>query len=98
MDNLRRARFKSGAIPQSDALLRALPDIRARITAAYRERDAFVGAFIEDRRRVLTGAQPGVDFRVVRGAGHWLIYEAAGAVNAVMQSFLGPAGGDSYDR
>jgi hypothetical protein len=43
------------------------------------------------------GAQPGADFRVVPRAGHWLIYEAAGEVNVVVQSFLGLEGRGSYD-
>ena len=34
MENLRRARFRSGTIPVSDVLLRALPGIRARIINA----------------------------------------------------------------
>jgi pimeloyl-ACP methyl ester carboxylesterase len=91
-DNVRRARFKSGTIPQSDALERALPDIRAPITAVYGGRDAFVGGFVEDRRRVLASAQPGLDFRVIPGAGHWLVYEASDEVNVTIAGVLHAAG------
>ncbi len=35
MENIRRARFKSAAIPGSDVLLKALPAIQARITGIW---------------------------------------------------------------
>jgi 2-hydroxy-6-oxonona-2,4-dienedioate hydrolase len=90
-DNIRRARFKSGTIPQSDALLRALPDIRARIAAVYGGGDAFVGPYVDARRRALASAQPDVDFRVIPGAGHWVVYEAADEVNTMVADMLRPA-------
>ena len=94
IENLRRARFKSGSIPASDVLLRALPAIQARITGIWGSRDAFVGPHLEDRRRLLASVQPDLDFRTVDGAGHWVIYEAADQVNAALLDMLmegGPA-------
>ena len=44
IENLRLARFKSGTIPDSDVLLRALPAIRARITGIYGGCDAIAGS------------------------------------------------------
>ncbi len=41
IDNVRRARFKSGTIPVSDVLLRALPAVRARLAGIWGGRDAF---------------------------------------------------------
>lgn len=87
-ENLRRARFKSGAIPVSDALLRALPSIRARMTGIWGGRDAFVGPYVEERRQLLASFQPDLDFRVIEGAGHWVVYEAADQVNAVLVDML----------
>jgi pimeloyl-ACP methyl ester carboxylesterase len=88
MQNNRQARFKSGAIPASDVLLRALPGIRARIGGIWGERDAFASSNLEDRRRILAAVQPDLDFRVVQGAGHWAIYEAAERVNADLMEML----------
>jgi pimeloyl-ACP methyl ester carboxylesterase len=88
-ENLRRARFRSGAIPTSDVLLRVLPAIRARLGGIWGSRDAFAAPFIEERRRTLAAVQPGVDFRVIEGAGHWAIYEAAAQVNAALLELLG---------
>lgn len=88
MANLQRARFKSGTIPQSDVLRRALPAIRARIAGIWGERDAFVGARLDDCRRVLASAQGDLDWRVIEGAGHWMTYEAAEQVNAALVELL----------
>jgi pimeloyl-ACP methyl ester carboxylesterase len=88
MENVRRTRFKSGGIPASDVLLRALPSIEARIGGIWGSRDAFVGAGLHDRRRILASFQRDLDFRVVEGAGHWVPYEAAEAVNAALLDML----------
>ncbi len=88
MSNVRRARFRSGQIPASDALLRALPAVRARIAGIWGSRDAFAFSDIEARRRVLARFQPGFDFRVIEGAGHWVPYEASAEVNAALLDIL----------
>lgn len=92
MDNLRRARFRSGSIPTSDALQRALPSVRARITGIWGSRDAFVGPYLEDRRRLLASFERALDFRVIEGAGHWTTYEAAHDVNAILLDMLRESG------
>jgi len=88
IENVRRARFKSGSIPASDALLQALPGIRSRITGIWGGRDAFVGSAVEDRRRILASVQPDLDFRVIHGAGHWVPYEASDEVNAALLEMI----------
>jgi 2-hydroxy-6-oxonona-2,4-dienedioate hydrolase len=89
IDNLRRTRFKSGDIPQSDTLLKALPAIQARITGIWGRHDAFAGPNLEECRRILASAQQDLDFRVIEGAGHWTPYEAADQVNAILCDMLG---------
>ena len=88
IDNLRRTRFRSGDIPESDVLLKALPTIQARITSICGSLDAFTGPHLEDCRRILALAQPDLDFRVIEGAGHWTPYEAADQVNAILFDML----------
>jgi pimeloyl-ACP methyl ester carboxylesterase len=88
MENLRRARFKSGSIPTSDALRRALPSVEARIAGVWGSRDAFVGPYLDDRRRLLASFERALDFRVIEGAGHWVTYEAADEVNAALLDML----------
>jgi 2-hydroxy-6-oxonona-2,4-dienedioate hydrolase len=88
MENVRRARFRSGSIPSSDVLLQALPAIRARITGIWGRDDAFAASHIEDRRHVLAAVQQDLDFRVIEGAGHWVTYEASDEVNAALLDML----------
>jgi pimeloyl-ACP methyl ester carboxylesterase len=88
MENLRRTRFKSGTIPESDVLLRALPAVQARIAWIRGGRDAFVGPHLEERRRILASVQRDLDFRVINGAGHWVVYEAAEQVNVALLDVL----------
>lgn len=91
MENVRRARFKSGAIPASDILLKALPSIRARIRGIWAGRDAFAASRaerIEEYRRILASVQPDLDFRVIADSGHWTAYEAAEQVNAALCDML----------
>lgn len=88
VDNLRRTRFKSGDIPQSDTLLKALPAIQARIAGIWGRHDAFAGANLEECRRILASAHRGLDFRVIEGVGHWTPYEAADQINAILCDML----------
>lgn len=84
IDNVRRTRFKSGDIPVSDVLLRALPEVRAPLTALWGEHDAFVAPRHEARLRAVRAVHPEADVRVLPGAGHWAIYEAAEIVNRTL--------------
>lgn len=88
VENLRKSRFRTGAIPRSDRLLQVLPSIRARLGAIWGERDAFAVPYVERRREILSAVQPGLDFRVIEGAGHWAVYEAANRVNADLLEML----------
>jgi 2-hydroxy-6-oxonona-2,4-dienedioate hydrolase len=88
VDNLRRARFRSGDIPTSDTLLRALPAIRAPLAGIWGDHDAFAAPDIGARRDVLLRYHPGADVRVVAGAGHWVNYEVAEVVNRALLEIL----------
>src|SRR5438552_3230832 len=88
MESVRRARFRSEGIPESDSLLKALPAIRARVTSIRGSRDAFMGPHLEDCRRILAPAHRDSDFRVIEGVGHWTPYEAADQVNAILIDML----------
>lgn len=88
IDNVRRARFKSGTIPVSDVLLRALPAVRAHLAGIWGGRDAFTGHHLAESRQVLAAADPEVETRVIDAAGHWVNYEAPEPVNRVLVELL----------
>jgi 2-hydroxy-6-oxonona-2,4-dienedioate hydrolase len=89
MENVRRSRFKVGETPKTDITLRALAKVDARISGIWGGSDAFSAPYVDARRAALAAIQPGLDFRVIDGAGHWVIYEAAAQVNAALLEILG---------
>jgi pimeloyl-ACP methyl ester carboxylesterase len=88
IDNVRRARFKSGTIPVSDVLFRALPAVSAHLAGIWGGRDAFTSHHLDESHRVLAAADPRFEMRVIDGTGHWVNYEAADEVNALIAEML----------
>ena len=88
IDNVARSRFRSGTIPISDSLRRALPHVRARLAGIWGGRDAFTGHHVAESRQALAGFDPGFEARVIEPAGHWVNYEAAEQVNALLGEWL----------
>ncbi|MCG8544570.1 MAG: alpha/beta hydrolase [Alphaproteobacteria bacterium] len=86
--NTQRVRVKATSIPRSDALLRALPHIKARIVCLSGARDVYVEASLAQRQELFRAVQPSTPFRFVDGAGHWVMYEAPEAFNATLVSLL----------
>jgi len=82
--NAPRGRVKSRRFSRADTLARALPLIKARIDGIWGERDATAYPHLDDRARALRNIQPGARFEVVRGAGHWVQYEAADRFNPLL--------------
>lgn len=89
IENIRNARLRAGNIPASDSLLRALPAVRARLYGIWGERDAFTFPHVAARADLLRRFQPDIDFRIIKGAGHWTPYEAPEAVDAALVEMLG---------
>ena len=86
--NLARARVRSRRISMSDSLARMLPRLRGRLMGIWGEHDVTAFGQIEPRRRLFEGIQPGCPFRVIAGAGHWVMYESATEFNAALLDML----------
>ncbi len=86
--SVRRGRTKSPPIAQTDTLARALPKITAEIKAIYGTLDDATGTGLERRRALFKEIQPDMDFRVIEGAGHWVMYETPDAFNAMLIDML----------
>lgn len=82
--NTRRARRRSGAIPRGDSLVRAMRQLRIPIRGIWGEKDSTAGRYLEERRQLFEALPNCIDFTVVPGAGHWVAYEAADAVNRLL--------------
>ena len=88
IDNVARSRFRSGTIPVSDVLLRALPAVRWHLAGIWGGRDAFTGHHLGESREVLAAVDPTLDAAVIEAAGHWVNYEAADRVNTLLEEWL----------
>ena len=86
--SVRRGRTKSLPIARTDPLARALPKVTAEIKAIYGELDDATGTGLSRRRALFDRIQPGMDFRIIEGAGHWVMYETADTFNAILIDML----------
>jgi len=87
--NTPKARIKSRLIAVTDVLGAALPNVKARLSGIWGERDSYAAAYMDTRRDLFESIQPGCAFHVIEGAGHWVLYEDADAFNATLLSVLG---------
>ena len=83
-DNVRRARVKSRGFAPKNLLEPVLPRIAAPLGGIWGERDVTAHPWVEDRAEMLRRIQPGAFFRIIPGAGHWVMYEAAEAFTAAL--------------
>ena len=84
--NLARHRFNSRALARTDDFFSALPAFNGQLVLIWGGEDATAGgaAAIDARRRRILAAHPDAAFRVLTGVGHWAMYEAPEAINALL--------------
>lgn len=87
--NSDRSRLRlRGALPPM-TLKRLLPEITAPTDAIWGEHDQPARGNLQERVDMLKTLKPDAKVAIVPGAGHWVAYEAADAVNAVLEERLG---------
>jgi pimeloyl-ACP methyl ester carboxylesterase len=86
--NTEQHRVKSRPISMTDTLAGVLRTVDAPLNAIWGERDATAGAYLRQREEILRGIDPNVDFRVMPGVGHWIMYEAPGDFAALVKDLL----------
>jgi pimeloyl-ACP methyl ester carboxylesterase len=86
-----RARIRSRRLSVSDALIKALPHITARIGGIWGEHDVTGGGLkkIEARAELFRSLQPDAPFDIIKGSGHWVMYEAADRFSETLLRHLG---------
>jgi pimeloyl-ACP methyl ester carboxylesterase len=87
--NSDHARFRSRNVVVPTALRDAVAQAKVRVNVIYGERDAIVGDRLQDRIDLFQAMRPGLDIRIIPGAGHWVAFEAAEAFNAALTEMLG---------
>lgn len=88
-ENTKRGRVKSIQFAVTARTLEALQKVEGTISGIWGERDAIALGAIDKREEALRQVQSDIDFRVVPGAGHWVIYESADIVNDMLLDMLG---------
>jgi len=86
--NTRHGRTKSRPMSRTTSLRTALANTRMPLNAIYGEFDAPAYPHLAEREATIRAVRPGVDFRIIRGAGHWVAYEAAEEFNAMLREML----------
>ena len=87
-ETVKRARVKSPLIARTDTLARVLPNITANMNAIYGEMDDATGDGLERRKKLFRSIHPSIDFRVIDGAGHWVMYETPDIFNVMVLEMI----------
>ena len=87
-ENIATSRLRLHEIFNEDPLLHALPHIRAKALGIWGENDAYSAPYLADREATLGEYFPDLEFHVVAGAGHWVVFEAADTVNEILLEWM----------
>jgi 2-hydroxy-6-oxonona-2,4-dienedioate hydrolase len=88
MANMAKARLRSRGIARTSVLADSLVDLPCRLNCIFGAGDVTLHPDLEGVRAYVEEIHPGVDFRVIPNAGHWVQYEAADAFNEVLPEVL----------
>ena len=81
-ENIARARFRSRPFAATDTLARTLERITAQLKTIWGTRDIIARPSLEARLAILRRHHPELAVRLIEGAGHWVMYEAAAEFTA----------------
>jgi 2-hydroxy-6-oxonona-2,4-dienedioate hydrolase len=90
-ENIRRARFRSRPFAGTDAVAQGLASVTAPLKTIWGTRDIIARPSVETRLAVLRRHHPELQVRLIEGAGHWVMYEAADRFCAALIELLGPS-------
>jgi pimeloyl-ACP methyl ester carboxylesterase len=76
-----------GLVGINDGPARALEIIPVVAHVIWGAHDAAAGQYLEIRQRLFREARPDAEIRIIPDAGHWVAYEAAAQINAVLWAF-----------
>jgi pimeloyl-ACP methyl ester carboxylesterase len=88
-ENIRRARFRSRPFAATDAVAQGLAAVAAPLKSIWGTLDMIARPSLEARLAVLGRHHPELEVRLIEGAGHWVMYEAADRFNAALLDLVG---------
>lgn len=87
-ENIKRARFRSRPFAATDGLAVALADVTAPVKTIWGTRDIIARPSLDARLDILRRHHPELSVRLIEGAGHWVMYEAADRFNDAFLDLL----------
>jgi pimeloyl-ACP methyl ester carboxylesterase len=85
--NARKTRLVKADLVVPDRLIKILPEVPVPVDAIWGEFDRpHPGPALQEA--AIRSVQPGTDFRVIAGSGHWAMYERTEAFNAALIDML----------
>jgi pimeloyl-ACP methyl ester carboxylesterase len=87
--NVPLSRMKSRLIAVTNTLRDKLPEVTAQLHGIWGAGDGYAAPYMEERIDLFRSIQPGCEFRLIPGAGHWVMYEQPAAFNANLLDILG---------
>ena len=86
--NTMHSRLKTPTLSRSGALLRALEHVHVPVHGIWGEFDAPANPRAAERVAVMREIRPDADLYLIKGAGHWVAYEAPKQVNEILLKIL----------
>ena len=86
--NTMHSRLKTPTLSRSGALLRALEHVHVPVHGIWGEFDAPANPRAAERVAVMREIRPDADLYLIKGAGHWVAYEAPEQVNEILLKIL----------
>jgi pimeloyl-ACP methyl ester carboxylesterase len=86
--NIAQARFRSRPFAATDDLARALAEVKVPLKTIWGTRDIIARPSLDARLDILRRHHPELQVRLIEGAGHWVMYEAAERFNAALLELL----------
>jgi len=85
--NVSLASFDSRVISHEDSLIKNLRGLHMPMQILLGEQDPLIFPSLAERKALLNRSLPQARVETIPGAGHWLPYEASGAVNTKISQF-----------
>jgi pimeloyl-ACP methyl ester carboxylesterase len=87
LDDIDRTRFDSRRISLSTTMLQDLSALKLPLLLIWGAQDKLAHPTPQSRAASCRDVQPDAQIEILEGAGHWVQYEQAGAVNQLMLNF-----------
>jgi pimeloyl-ACP methyl ester carboxylesterase len=90
-DNAAKARLNIDVINAGASHTNVTPHLQCEVAAIWGERDSVIGPNMHERTGWLERHHPGARHAIIKGSGHWCMYEATDALNQALLDLLKPS-------